>query len=51
MGTVLRARDRVILSSCADLFSIDSGLGNSSPVGPSMVTQLAEAFLDTMYKA
>ncbi|KAF9073647.1 PLP-dependent transferase [Rhodocollybia butyracea] len=27
------------------------GLGNSSPVGPSMVTQLAEAFLDTMYKA
>ncbi|KAE9403922.1 PLP-dependent transferase [Gymnopus androsaceus JB14] len=27
------------------------GLGNSSPVGPSMVSQLAEAFLDTMYKA
>ncbi|KAJ3749466.1 pyridoxal phosphate-dependent transferase [Lentinula detonsa] len=27
------------------------GLGNSSPVGPKMVTQLAEAFLDTMYKA
>lgn len=27
------------------------GLGNSSAVGPSMVGQLAEAFLDTMYKA
>ncbi|KAJ3726910.1 PLP-dependent transferase [Lentinula raphanica] len=27
------------------------GLGNSSPVGPQMVTQLAEAYLDTMYKA
>jgi sphinganine-1-phosphate aldolase len=28
-----------------------SGLGNSSAVGPSMVGELAEAFLDTMYKA
>lgn len=27
------------------------GLGNSSTVGPSMVRQLATAFLDTMYKA
>ncbi|KAK0505215.1 pyridoxal phosphate-dependent transferase [Armillaria luteobubalina] len=27
------------------------GLGNSSAVGPSMVRQLATAFLDTMYKA
>ncbi|KIK69113.1 hypothetical protein GYMLUDRAFT_91502 [Collybiopsis luxurians FD-317 M1] len=27
------------------------GLGSSSPVGPHMVTQLAEAYLDTMYKA
>ena len=27
------------------------GLGKSSAVGPSMVGQLAEAFLDTMYKA
>ncbi|KAJ7646954.1 pyridoxal phosphate-dependent transferase [Roridomyces roridus] len=27
------------------------GLGNSSAVGPAMVGQLAEAFLDTLYKA
>jgi sphinganine-1-phosphate aldolase len=27
------------------------GLGKSSAVGPSMVGQLAEAFIDTMYKA
>ncbi|TFK44145.1 PLP-dependent transferase [Crucibulum laeve] len=27
------------------------GLGNSSPVGPSMVGQLATAFLDALYKA
>ena len=27
------------------------GLGNSSAVGPAMVGRLAEAFLDTMYKA
>ncbi|EIN11750.1 PLP-dependent transferase [Punctularia strigosozonata HHB-11173 SS5] len=27
------------------------GLGNSSPVGPSMVGELASAFLDAMYKA
>lgn len=30
---------------------IDAGLGNSSAVGPSMVGQLATAFLDAMYKA
>ena len=28
-----------------------AGLGNSSAVGPSMVGQLATAFLDTLYKA
>ena len=31
--------------------SCDVGLGQSSPVGPTMVGHVAEAFLDTLYKA
>jgi sphinganine-1-phosphate aldolase len=36
-----------IASSCHVL----SGLGNSSPVGHQMVSELASVFLDTLYKA
>lgn len=35
----------------ADFYDHCTGLGNSSPVGPSMVGELAVAFLDALYKA
>jgi sphinganine-1-phosphate aldolase len=38
-----------LLVSCSTFIVV--GLGNSSPVGPAMVGQLATAFIDTLYKA
>lgn len=51
-GQMVRVYGRCFVSSLAFWYSESSkGLGSSSAVGPSMVGQLATAFLDAMYKA
>jgi len=44
-------REAMIAPSGKGLMVSVYGLGNSSPVGPSMVGELAAAFLDALYKA